>query len=122
MVELISSPAQSTLHPEVKMPIATGYITIADIQDGLAGVNAVLSNENHTFVAAADGSIADAELAMYGTTISAFIGTMALQYEATTTPALNMRYSIYDGVNTPGSASISINPCLLYTSPSPRDS
>lgn len=91
------------------MPIATGYITIADIQDGTAGISAVLGNENHTFVAAADGSIADLELAVFETSVNAFIGTTALAYAQTLTPTLNTQFSISDGTSF-GASAVSINP------------
>lgn len=91
------------------MAVVTGYITIADVIDGTAGVNAVLSNENHTFVAAADGSIADAELAMFNTNVSAFFGTTALTFAATNSPTTAMQFAISNGtVN--GAAAIGITP------------
>lgn len=99
------------------MPVATGYITIADVIDGTAGLQAVLSNENHTFVAGADGAVADAELGMFETNVSAFFGTTALAFAATNSPATATQFAISNG-SANGASAISVTPSNAGLTPS----
>jgi len=64
--------------------IAVGAITIADIADGGSPIAAFLTNENHTFAAGTDGTIVSAELAVFTTLVSMFLGTTAGVFKSTT--------------------------------------
>ena len=66
------------------MAVSTGFITIADIADGNAGVQAIVSNENQTFAAGQDGGISGFS---FSTVTQAFVGTAASTYVTGTTPA-----------------------------------
>ena len=63
--------------------IAVGAITIADIADGGSPIAAFLTNENHTFAAGTDGTIVSAELAVFTTLVSIFLGTTAGVFKST---------------------------------------
>ena len=63
--------------------IAVGAITIADMADGGSPIAAFLTNENHTFAAGTDGTIASAELSVFTTFVSIFLGTTAGTFKST---------------------------------------
>ena len=63
--------------------IAAGAITLADIADGGSPIAAFLTNENHTFAAGTDGTIASAELAVFTTLVTIFLGTTAGVFKST---------------------------------------
>ena len=59
------------------MAVSVGSITIADVADGAAGLNAIIENENQTLAAGTDGAISGLS---FVTGTSAFIGTRVLTY------------------------------------------
>ena len=91
------------------MAVATSFITIADVIDGQAGIQATFTDENHTFPAGADGEVAAMEFAQFFTDIDAFFGTTPLTYTAGNTPAVATQWAISNG-SASGSAAISVMP------------
>ena len=57
------------------------YTTIADVTDGAAGISILVSNENHTFAASADGAIEATELAAFTTDVSVLVGTTVYAFQ-----------------------------------------
>ncbi len=58
----------------------TGSATVSDVRDGVSPPTIYLTNENHTFVADADGIVAD--LTGFTTSVQAFVGSTAYQFQA----------------------------------------
>ena len=56
------------------------YATVADVQDGAAGISVLASNENHTFVADTTGAITPTELAAYACDIEVLVGIAAYAF------------------------------------------
>ena len=91
----------------------TAYATVADVVDGAAGISILVSNENHTFVANADGAIAATELAAFTTDLQVLVGTTPYAFQAG--GALQSgQWKISDG-NADGAAAITVAGDLAAT-------
>lgn len=86
------------------MATVSGFITIADVQDGNAGYQAILVNENQTLAAGQDGAITSFS---FTTATQAFAGLTELTYANTLSPTA-AQYSIATG-STAGDGAISFS-------------
>ena len=74
----------------------TGSVTVTDVRDGISAPTVLLSNENHTFVADAEGVIADFD--SFSTTVTVFVGETS--YTATTGSPNANQFRILSAVGT----------------------
>ena len=74
---------------------STGAITITDITDGTSPISVFLSNENHTFPAAEDGSVQAADINGFSTLVNTFIGTSNATFDAVSTTDAAMSNNTY---------------------------
>ena len=100
---------------------AAGQLTVVDISDGIDPIVAFTTNENHTFAADENGTVASATRAGFSSDVRVFVGQSSAVFTTDSTLSSGVentpqyRISSIDYVNGVGT-------CLLYTSPSPRDS
>ena len=78
----------------------TGYITVTDVADGRGGITTVVSNENHTFAADADGAVTNANRNAYKTRVEVYVETTKYSLDA-------------DGAASPDASTFSINSITL---------
>lgn len=82
------------------MPIvSTGQLTIADVNDGVDGVNVELTKPNIIFTADTDGTIAAGTYTGSGTNITVLVGGQIIDYDATGTAVGKWKVTIGTGVN-----------------------
>ena len=72
----------------------TGVATVSDVRDGVSPPTIYLTNENHTFVAEADGDVPD--LTGFTSDVQAFVGTTEYTYSTAATPT-GTNYTIVSG-------------------------
>ena len=89
------------------------FATVADVRDGTAGISILLSNENHTFVASADGAVTATELANFLTDLSILVGTAPYAFIAGGNLASG-QWKISNGVDD-GAAAITVAGDLSVT-------
>ena len=75
------------------------FASIADIEDGVAGVSIVFSNENHTFIADTAGVVSDTDLAAFSSGIDVYVGTGIQEYTPGAAALAAGQWRISDGVN-----------------------
>ena len=66
------------------MPTVQGFISVTDLVDGVVGNAVIFTNENHTYVADADGVIAAGEISMFTNDVFVEAGVVNITYDAGT--------------------------------------
>ena len=66
------------------MPVVQGFISVTDLVDGVVGNAVIFTNENHTYVADADGLVSPGEIAMYTNDVFVEAGIVDIVYDAGT--------------------------------------
>ena len=68
---------------------ATGAITITDITDGTSPITALLTNENHTFIASELGVVSSADRLAFESNVIVFVGSTQAPFDGAAVPANN---------------------------------
>ena len=78
------------------MPVVSGFLSVTDVIDGAVGTAVIFTNENHTYVANADGAVSAAERTMFSSFADVEAGSANFTYIAqdTTTLTTNSRFTI----------------------------
>ena len=66
------------------MPVVQGFISVTDLVDGVVGNAVIFTNENHTYVAEADGLVSAGEITMYTNDVFVEAGAVDITYDAGT--------------------------------------
>lgn len=83
----------------------TGAITVSDVRDGISPPTVVLTNENHTFLAEANGDVMD--FTGFMSEVIVYVGTQEYTYTAGT-PAAN-QFTIGTRTVVPTAANLDVN-------------
>ena len=84
----------------------SGVATVSDVRDGVSPPTIYLTNENHTFVADADGSVMS--LNDFSTEVQVFVGTDEYAYQAGSGAATGTNFRIGAATVTPATANITV--------------
>ena len=90
------------------MPTVSGFTTVADLVDGLAGATIVFSNEAHVFTADAEGAIAvgttGRNLPDYSNQVSIYNGSTQATYADLAVPTDNNTWTVAGSADVAGEA------------------
>ena len=84
----------------------TGVTTISDVRDGVSPPTIYLTNENHTFVAGADGSVSD--FSGFTTEAQVFVGTSEYNFQAGSGSTTGTNFRLGTPTVTPSTADITV--------------